>query len=118
MPPSTEARTVKATHPTRGASSLTGLAIAQSSVDIVLVATGAIDGTAPGHDISYAIATLSDDPRAPYYGDVDALGRFSFPALPPGEYDVDVLGRSRIPTSKVTVIAGKTATAVFAAPAP
>ena len=119
VPPSTEARTVKATHPTGGASQLTRLAIAQSSVDIVLGATGAIDGAAPGHDFSYAIATLSDDLRARYYyGDVDALGRFSFPALPPGEYDVVVVGRSRIPTSKVTVIAGKTATAVFAAPAP
>jgi Carboxypeptidase regulatory-like domain len=117
VPPSTEARTVKATHPTGGASQFTTLAVGQSAVDIVLNATGSIDGTAPGNDLRFAVAMISDDFRARYYADVDADGRFSFPSLPPGEYDVDMVGRGRFPTSKVIVTAGKTTTAVFGAPA-
>ncbi len=118
VPSSTEARTVKATHPTRGASQFTVLAVGQSVVDIVLDATGAIEGTAPASDRSFAVARLSDDSRARYYAEVDTLGRFSFPVLPPGEYDVDMVGRRRLPTSKVTVTAGKTAIAVFDVPSP
>ncbi len=116
VPPSTEERTVTATHPTRGASQLTTLAIGQSTTDIVLTATGSIDGTAPRKDLSFAVATLPDEYRARYYADVDTLGRFSFPALPPGEYDVDMSSRGRVWTTKVVVIAGVTAHVVFGAP--
>ena len=117
VPPSTEARTVKAAHPTRGASQYTVLAIGQSSIDIVLNATGAIDGTVTANDVSLAVAILSEDGRARYYGEVDTLGRFSFPALPPGEYEVDLIGHTRFPRATgVIVTAGKTATVGFGAP--
>jgi hypothetical protein len=117
VPPSTEERTVKATHPTRGASRLTTVAIAQTSVDIVLDATGSIDGVAPGHDVSFAVAILSEDGRARYYADIDTLGRFSFPSLPTGEYEVDTLGGTRFPRSRgIIVTAGKTTTVVFGPP--
>ena len=116
VPPSTETRALKATHPTHGASQFTELVVGQSAIDIVLKATGSIDGTAPGNDLRFAVAMISDDFRARYHADVDADGRFSFPSLPPGEYDVDMVGRGRFPTSKVIVTAGKNTTVVFAAP--
>lgn len=117
VPPSTEERTLKAAHPTRGASSFVTLAERQSAIDIVLHATGGATGTVPATGYLFAAATQPEESRARYYADVDTLGRFTFPALPPGEYEIDMIGRHRLPTAKVIVTPGATAT-IELAPAP
>ncbi len=107
-PPSTEERTIKAAHPMVGASAFTIVPIGQSTIDLVLQTTGAIEGTAVGHDLSFAIAVSHEDARGRYSADVDTLGRFSFSALPPGHYQIETVGRTRFPAMAVEVTAGKT----------
>lgn len=106
VPPSTEERTIKAADPTHGVSAFTAVPVGQSTVEIVLQATGSIEGVAAGHDMAFAIAVRVDDRRGRYYADIDTLGRFTFPGLLPGTYDIETIGRTRLAAATVVVLAG------------
>jgi len=112
-------RRIEAQHPTYGRSGYRLLAAGETDVDLVLRATGSIDGTLvrPRAGIHLVAASRAEDRHARYYADVTAAGTFRFPQLPPGAYDVDVLGPNGQPAAHATVTAGAHTVVVFEFPA-
>lgn len=108
-PPSSEERTVRATHPTKGASHPATLAEGASTVELVLRGTGDIVGTIAATDGKIAVAELVDEPGHRYYESIDDDGKFAFTRLPYGTYRVDVRSASGAGSTTVEVRVGATA---------
>lgn len=108
-PPSTEERTVRAVHPSQGASHPATLAEGTSTVDLVLHGTGEIVGKVTANDGKFAVAELLDEPNSRYYSSVEDDGSFTFSRLPHGRYRVDVHASSGFGTTTVEVQVGTTA---------
>jgi protocatechuate 3,4-dioxygenase beta subunit len=116
--PAATGQRIEATH-ALGVSVERELAADETTVDLVVSATGDIAGSIidmnprQGH----AIAKSVDDTRgATFRADIDAAGFFTFDRMPPGEYSVRILGRNTLGRQRATVVAGQRATLTFAMP--
>lgn len=105
---STEGRRIEAVHPTLGMSGYRVLAAGETEVELVIAATGSIDGTLvrPRRNTTHIVASRIEDRDAQYHAEAAPSGTFQFPQLPPGEYNVRVLGRNAPPAIHATVTAG------------
>jgi hypothetical protein len=81
-----------------------------TTIDLVLLRTGAIDGVTHTPDAHMAYASRTDDEASGYpsavWAVIDATGAFHFERLPSGTYEVRI-GRGESTT--ITVVAGQRA---------
>jgi protocatechuate 3,4-dioxygenase beta subunit len=105
---------IMAMHPRVGTSVPRPVVDRDANMDLVLVATGGIDGVVEGLTdrassvFAHATATRADAGAAP----IDATGSFRFDGLPPGEYTLSMIplpGKSVPPPVTVTVVANQRA---------
>jgi len=114
-----EDRQIEAVHPDHGRSGIHVLAPGETEVDLVLAATGSIEGTIvrPRRDMHLVIASRIEDRHMQYHADLTDAGAFRFPQLPSGEYDVRVLGSHARVSARVTVTAGASTAVTLELPA-
>ena len=113
--PTDSARKLIATHPTAGASTVVEVAPGQTTVDLVLAATGALEGTF-GDDLQgrwrYVRVYQGQEYDGPDFGiRVEHGGEFRIDDLLPGDYTVQA-GHRGVPVA-VTITAGATAHVVL-----
>ncbi len=112
-------RTIEAAHPTHGTSGYRLLAAGETDVELVLAATGSIEGTLVRQRAAMHLVTASraDDRDVRYHAEITPSGTFRFPQLLPGAYDVRVLGPNAQPAVRATVTAGERTVVTFEFPA-
>ena len=113
LPEASDERQIEASHPTRGTSGPRPLPAGTTTFELVIAATGAIDGTILNgkRDVSYVHARGTDEASNFYSADVDDDGAF-----PPGEYRVSIGGHSVVPSKIVTVMANASTPVRFTMP--
>lgn len=116
---SPEDRRIEAAHPTYGTSGYRLLAAGETDVELVLAATGSIEGTLVRQRAAMHLVTASraDDRDVRYHAEITPSGTFRFPQLLPGAYDVRVLGPNAQPAVRATVTAGERTVVTFEFPA-
>ncbi len=95
------------------------LAPGELDADLVIASVGAIDGriTNTSKDTFYYLFAVSQlDSELSYSADVDDVGEFHFPALPPGDYEVRLGSRHTVAPIVVTVAANQHTDVVFDLP--
>jgi protocatechuate 3,4-dioxygenase beta subunit len=109
---------IEAAHPTAGICGARSLAAGETDVELVLIASGSIDGTVVRQrkGVSRVIASGVDEPQVHYEAELTASGTFRFAQLPPGEYSVRVGGSSAPPSVRATVTAGARTVVSFELP--
>jgi protocatechuate 3,4-dioxygenase beta subunit len=118
--PTAEPRRIVASHPTLGTSAARTLAAGEVEVELVIVATGGIDGTianvTPGAAMRLAIAQQVTDHDVSYDAQIDARGGFRFDQVLPGEYEISLPDRRNTPPISVTVVANARVPVAFELP--
>jgi large repetitive protein len=110
---------LSATHPALGASLPRELAADETEADVVIVATGAIDGTVAnwGSDLfevtAFPVAAL----RIIYTAQIDATGAFHFEGLPPGDYELRIQVFRSVPPALASIRPNMRVQVHFAIPA-
>jgi protocatechuate 3,4-dioxygenase beta subunit len=112
---------ISATHPDRGSSLPSITPDNDATIDLVLVASGGIDGVVEGFKgVSGAvIARRTDDVRNTHFALVDSTGHFHFDGLPSGDYTLEMMPMpgEMMPTPViVSVVANLRANAKLAMP--
>ncbi len=112
---------ISAAHPDRGASPPSSVPVGDGVVDLVLAATGGIDGTVEGSAESLGIvnASTTSDRGGRLTARVDRSGAFHFDGLPAGDYTLSMFplpGRTGPAPASVTVVANQRAKAKLVVP--
>ncbi|HEX4422534.1 MAG TPA: carboxypeptidase-like regulatory domain-containing protein [Kofleriaceae bacterium] len=109
---------IRATHPERGMSTDLALAPGDTEIELMIAATGSIDGSIANvirRQQSVSASSLSDGRKLADVP-VDAAGGFQFDALPPDRYLLRVAGDNALGALIVTVVAGARVPAAFEMP--
>jgi protocatechuate 3,4-dioxygenase beta subunit len=109
---------IRATHPERGMSTDLALAPGDTEIDLMIAATGAVDGSIANlsrRQQSVSAISLSDSRKLAEVP-VDTAGGFQIDALPPDRYLLRVAGENALGALIVTVVAGARVPAVFEMP--
>jgi len=111
---------IVATHPTLGSSGTKIVAPKISTLDLVIVPVGGIDGTIVGATERQHIVnvTMVGGDKTRYSADVDATSAFKLDDLVPGDYDVKLYGGGKAtpPPVRVTVVANQRVVATIKMP--
>lgn len=114
-PPNARPTPISATHPDRGTSVCSAVPEGDAAIDLILVATGTIDGQIEGFPGGFAsvAAHRKGEPADLRSARVTASGAFAIDRVPPGDYAVVMTGlprKSVAPAVKVAVVANSRTT--------
>jgi protocatechuate 3,4-dioxygenase beta subunit len=104
---------ISASHRVHGISAPATIPDKDAKIDLVIVATGAIDGVVAGASSGSVSARIGSSPSAfRVFARIDGTGAFHFDRLLPGVYTISMYSEGREKSSiQVTVVAGQRAAA-------